>query len=441
MTGARRAAALYVLMVAAAVAQDGDALIAASRAARARAASLLPSEPAPAAAPPNLTAVDLAADFDTGGRLDAVDLADGGFEPGSSIRRMVLLPGLLTPEEAQTLIDLSRDPKSVTESHDSAYVGGHGEKAPEQEDGTEFRISMSRFLSHRLDRDHPVVSRVVGRIHAFANVPMCHGEELQVTEYRGARRDRYIPHLDSGLGIARSVTALVYLRTLRPGDGGGTVFVDTRLSERGAASVEAARRRALELAGEESDESFLRGREADLRASADRGGSGVGADDAPPMRELHEVCEADTAAAWAGRAAPGGGDGVGMSGTGPGRRLLVRPAVGLAVVWWNFDEQGRLDGRTRHAACELEPHGEGGEPRVRKMVAQRWMTWHAQQQAGPQGIQDRPSPNVLAQTLQECVTPEALRRGGVRVPKAAHEDLAELAWMLPSNWTSHEFLP
>ncbi|KAA0155868.1 hypothetical protein FNF29_01287 [Cafeteria roenbergensis] len=266
---------------------------------------------------------------------------------------MFIVPALLSPEEAAALADLGENDGAMDEIRESSIVGEgeEGEDAPQQ-----WRVSKSRFLEPELERAHPVASRFIGRVHSLVGIPVAHGEQLQLTEYRQALRDRYIAHLDSALGMGRSATALLYLRTLRPGDGGSTVFVQTRLSASGAAAVAAAR---------------------------------------------------------------------------------------LAVIWFNHDEQGRTDLRARHAACELEPGPDGPEPRIRKMVAQRWMTWMAQTRLAPQTSKAfyAPEPNILDSTLRDCGTPGKLKRAGIPVPPGTLPRFQlEDAWVLHSNITRKQHL-
>mmetsp|Transcript_13018 Transcript_13018/g.49767 ORF Transcript_13018/g.49767 Transcript_13018/m.49767 type:complete len:504 (-) Transcript_13018:111-1622(-) len=412
-------------------------------AARAAALDVLPEPTAtPTAAPPPRP--DPVSDFSDSpgapGGHDVLELGEGAFLHGSGPARMFIVPALLSPEEAAALADLGENDGAMDEIRESSIVGEgeEGEDAPQQ-----WRVSKSRFLEPELERAHPVASRFIGRVHSLVGIPVAHGEQLQLTEYRHALRDRYIAHLDSALGMGRSATALLYLRTLRPGDGGSTVFVQTRLSASGAAAVAAARQRALEAAGEPSDAEYLAAHADRVRRAAGRRSQAPapGSDD-EAMAGLHLACASDTSTAWAERLAANG-SAPADHGAREGAPLAVRPVAGLAVIWFNHDEQGRTDLRARHAACELEPGPDGPEPRIRKMVAQRWMTWMAQTRLAPQTSKAfyAPEPNILDSTLRDCGTPGKLKRAGIPVPPGTLPRFQlEDAWVLHSNITRKQHL-
>lgn len=441
---AAASALLPVLAARGSAVGDGDSawvslLLQQSAAARTSALAVLPkptAAPSAAPSPRPIPILDFSNGTDSAGGHEVLELGEEAFLHGSGPSRMFIVPALLSPEEAAALADLGEDDEAMDEVRESSIVGDDGDsKAGAQV----WRVSKSRFLEPELERDHPIASRFLGRVHSLVGIPVAHGEQLQLTEYRQALRDRYIAHLDSALGMGRSATALVYLRTLRPGDGGSTVFVQTRMSAAGAAAVSGARKRALEAAGEESDEQYIAAHSDNVRRAAERRSQiPVSGSDDDAMAGLHLACAADTSTVWAKRVAAAIPSAPADDSLQEGMPLAVRPVAGLAVVWFNHDEQGRTDLRTRHAACELEPGPDGDEPRVRKMVAQRWMTWMAQTKLAPQSSKAfyAPEPNVLASTLQDCGTPGKLKRAGVPVPPGTMPRFQlEDAWVLHSNIT------
>jgi hypothetical protein len=407
-------------------------LLAASRAARAETAAVL-GKPVSAASR-------------TAPRTRVVPLTPDMFQGASFIERMYLLPGFLTKEEVVELSKLPSNRSAVIDDRTSFFEAGEtGEGSAAQGDGHGLRVSRSMFVHPSTEAHTPWLARLLGRLHSVANVPLENGEQLQITEYSSARKARYIPHMDSILPMGRSATFLVYLNTLRPGDGGTTVFPDARISDHGAKVLNLVRSSELQRLGLESDEEFLErsGRLHGAPSSTHRTKRPHG-----KLDELDQACEADTLEAWVRRQSEGRRSG--WAGARLGDQLRIRPLEGMAVLWFNHDLQNMVDPAVRHAACELEPANAGDipatgdiPPRHPKMIAQRWLTWYPVgltmgYEEGPlvnstRGLEGE---NTFDSLLRECLNLASLRRIGLP-PVTAKDSFFERAWTASREEDNH----
>ncbi len=141
--------------------------------------------------------------------------------------RVVVLDGLLTPEECQQIIDLARPHmrRSLTVNHKSEE-GGDELNASRTSEGMFFQRGQA-----------PVIAALEQRIAHLLDWPVEHGEGLQVLRY--GPQAEYKPHYDYfelgqpstdallSRGGQRVGTLLIYLNT--PSEGGGTTFPDASL--------------------------------------------------------------------------------------------------------------------------------------------------------------------------------------------------------------------
>lgn len=340
---------------------------------------------------------------------------------------MTMFPNFLTSGEITTLVNLSRSQTDIAEQHTSTVVN------VEASESGSLRQSHTAFLDDDREMSNTLVRRILARVHSAAAVAGDNGESLQLTTYNVSNSHRYIPHMDSVIGVSRPATALLYLQTLRPGDGGSTVFVQTRLSARGARTLQAVRARQLEERGEISDEAFIQQHAKRLERSAqlslERQKPLSASVDDDQVALLLEACRQDTAAAWAGRsmllsardsdsgAAAARGGGVAADSVAEGEPLLLRPVAGTLLLWRNHNDMGMLDWRTRHGACELEPLGEAGASpdavRVPKLIAQRWLSWRRQRRRSQEGVSEAVEEDTLTETLRTCVNRRTAKAAGM----------------------------
>lgn len=223
--------------------------------------------------------------------------------------------------------------------------------------------------------------------------------------------------------------------------------------------MQQARAEQLKRLGEESDEEYL-ARTAERLSEVAKHGEAEQSDSVM-VNVLRRACREDTAASWAARAplvaeslleegtsagetsGAGAGtkaqreetaDGLGRyDSVRPGHPLLVKPVQGMMVLWRNHDDMGRLDMRTRHGACELEPSEDNPEiARTTKLVSQRWFNWRSQRVLRPDGgIVEEQEENILADTLVDCIDDATAKRLGIAVaeqPPGWPLPVAELVW-------------
>eukprot|EP01062_Namystynia_karyoxenos_P071447 TRINITY_DN66951_c0_g1_i1.p1 TRINITY_DN66951_c0_g1~~TRINITY_DN66951_c0_g1_i1.p1 ORF type:complete len:299 (+),score=83.12 TRINITY_DN66951_c0_g1_i1:68-898(+) len=212
--------------------------------------------------------------------------------------RIFLHRALLSPAECDALIAAARR----SGLRPSGVDGGGSspdrlaESCPLEEDGPEA---------------DPVTVAAVRRIHAAAQMPLEHGEHLQVSRY--AAGGFYELHYDSTASLGRLSTVLVYLNTLPEGSGGETVFPNSLPLDGGG-----------------------RPEEPPARAPPF----------APQRTSLSAVCPPPDNASW----------------------VWYRPRVGDALHFYNHRQDLTPDPLAVHAACPLlAAHG------TEKWVAQRWI--------------------------------------------------------------------
>jgi prolyl 4-hydroxylase len=138
--------------------------------------------------------------------------------------RVVVLGGLLSPEECDALIDYAR-PKLARSRTVELATGG--------EELNDNRTSEGMYF-HR--GENPVVARIEARIARLVHWPVENGEGIQVLHYRPGTE--YKPHFDyfdpaapgtptiTRRGGQRVGTVVMYLG--EPEAGGGTVFPDAK---------------------------------------------------------------------------------------------------------------------------------------------------------------------------------------------------------------------
>ncbi|MFY7855350.1 MAG: 2OG-Fe(II) oxygenase [Rubrivivax sp.] len=139
--------------------------------------------------------------------------------------RVIVFGGLLSAEECDGLVDLSRPRLARSETVDNATGGSEVNEA---------RTSRGMFFERG---ETPLISRIEARIAALVNWPVDHGEGLQILHYGPGAE--YRPHHDYfdpaqpgsstilQRGGQRVGTLVMYLNT--PDRGGATVFPDVGL--------------------------------------------------------------------------------------------------------------------------------------------------------------------------------------------------------------------
>jgi prolyl 4-hydroxylase len=139
--------------------------------------------------------------------------------------RVIVFGGLLSAEECDALVDLSRPRLARSETVDNATGGSEVNEA---------RTSRGMFFERG---EVPLIARIEARIAALVNWPVDHGEGLQILHYGPGAE--YRPHHDYfdpaqpgtstilQRGGQRVGTLVMYLNT--PERGGATVFPDVGL--------------------------------------------------------------------------------------------------------------------------------------------------------------------------------------------------------------------
>ena len=139
--------------------------------------------------------------------------------------RVIVFGGLLSAEECDGLVDLSRPRLARSETVDNATGGSEVNEA---------RTSRGMFFERG---ETPLIARIEARIAALVNWPVDHGEGLQILHYGPGAE--YRPHHDYfdpaqpgtptilQRGGQRVGTLVMYLNT--PDRGGATVFPDVGL--------------------------------------------------------------------------------------------------------------------------------------------------------------------------------------------------------------------
>lgn len=139
--------------------------------------------------------------------------------------RVIVFGGLLSDQECDELIELSRPRLTRSETVDNATGGSEVNEA---------RTSQGMFFQRG---EHPLCARIEQRIAELVNWPVENGEGLQILRY--APGAEYRPHHDyfdpaqpgSGTilkrGGQRVGTIVMYLNA--PAKGGGTIFPDVQL--------------------------------------------------------------------------------------------------------------------------------------------------------------------------------------------------------------------
>ena len=144
------------------------------------------------------------------------DYAHHEFTVLSNKPRIFYFPHFLTDEEADGLIELGEGFLKNSQVGDGSANGN---------EDTSIRSSQVYFLAHEQE-DHWVPRSIKRKVHGHTKLSYEHMEALQLQKYRaprGAKKDYYVPHLDSIYGQDRRIATMIFYLADTP-EGGETVF-------------------------------------------------------------------------------------------------------------------------------------------------------------------------------------------------------------------------